>query len=350
MIIREDETRRLTWNNILAQNINELQIYEMYIGKVKLPCTIKSPLRNEHHPSFSLYTNAVGNLFWKDQATGEHGNCVDFIMLKFKIDYYCALNKINTDFRLGLNGAKTTLNVEYHEIPIKRDIITDRIILAVTIHEEEGTPTYTTSDIDYWTKRGITDIPTRLIRNRTYSAKYVFRNGRLFWTYTKDSPIYAYSYNPIENDWRWKCYRPYADRGNNKFYNDMLGVSARCIHGLWYLKHSDDKLIITKSGKDCIVGDELGYNVVATQGEGMFIADDILTDMRERYKKIYLLYDNDWDKEINRGQEYAAKLVQKYDFLHNIHVPNVYNCTDLDELIIKIGKKETYNVINKLIL
>ena len=63
----------------------EYDIYSFYIGdQFKIGKVMRSPLREDIHPSFGIYKSSIGgNLMWKDQATGKTGNVIQFICEKY---------------------------------------------------------------------------------------------------------------------------------------------------------------------------------------------------------------------------------------------------------------------------
>lgn len=328
--------------------LNDLQIYEYYIGKhLNIPCTIRSPFpdRKDERPSFSLFGRTSDQLMWKDHTLNESGDSIEFVMRLEGLRFPDAIDKIVADFKLPFRTSKTSYTNK--SIPVRRNIETHRVIITTVLNKDHiDNPIYTSTDMKYWGERCIDDIPMRLLRNRCYSAKYVLKNDKMFLSYSDDNPIYAYLYK-VDSEYRWKIYRPFAEKGDIKFFNDMLGVSDRCIHGLWYLPEIGNDLIITKSGKDCIVLDELGFNVIAVQSESTFINDDILADLKHRFNNIYLLFDNDYNKKENYGQLLARKVIDKYNFIKNMCLPDNYKCTDVDELICKLkDKEEVINIIN----
>lgn len=339
----------------ILDKASEQQLFATYIGKqFTVPCTIRSPLpsRKDDNPSFGIY-KSKGKLRWRDQATGQGGDVFDLVKEIYSLNFNEALLKVNEDFNLGI-PISGNLPVHAQEkigrkLMPKRDIESQRIQLSIRVHKTpEGTPRFTDADIEYWRRRKIQDIPYRLLRNRCYSTEYVFRNGSMMWKYTNDNPIFTYLYE-LEGQYYYKAYRPLAKDKGDKFYNDMKGVANRCLHGLWYLPATGEQLIITKSGKDAIVLDELGYNVVAIQGEGSKYPIDhqIMSNLKSRFKNIYLLYDNDYDKKENWGQN-SAKVVSEIYSIRNICIPDIYKATDIDEMIVKYTKENVIHIINNL--
>ena len=89
---------RITLEEILNRT-TEYDIYRLYIGKsFKIGHIMNSPLRNDKNPSFGIFKcNKSGDLLFKDHSTGEAGNCIKFVQLKFDISYNESLKKIWND-------------------------------------------------------------------------------------------------------------------------------------------------------------------------------------------------------------------------------------------------------------
>lgn len=105
-------------------------------------------------------------------------------------------------------------------------------------------------------------------------------------------------YFPEEKEDRW-----YSNCSNQ----DIYGLDTLISHG--------DLLIISKSQKDRLaLKYDYGFeNVIAVQNEGCFIPDDIIIDLKLRFKRIVVIFDNDLT-----GYEQAQKLSQKYNIEYKI--------------------------------
>ena len=337
------------------KSIDDLMIFRYYLGNyIKLGSTIRSPLKNrkDKNPSFGIFGKTNNDVWFKDQAIGLSGNKYTLISNLYTLSYRDTLIKIIKDFNLDIPYVQTNsehIPIENKTIPDKENITEYKIKLDVAIHEKNNEPTYTKQDIVYWSKRNIENV-SRLKRNRVYSAKMVYRNGISFWGYLPDNPIYAYLYKH-KGIYYWKVYRPLSKDKSKKFYNDMKGITSYCLDGIWNLPDKGDKLIITKSRKDVVCLDELGFNVIGIAGEGNNkpIAQEIYDDLLLRFDNIYLLYDNDWNKSENWGQINAEKVIQRYEKLQNIFISSKYECSDTDELMLKYDKLKVKQIINNLL-
>lgn len=109
---------------------------------------------------------------------------------------------------------------------------------------------------------------------------------------------------------RSKLYFP--EREENRWYSNCTNED---IFGLETLNQNGDILIITKSQKDRVT---LKYhynieNVIAVQNEGCYIPDNIMKDLKNRFNRIIIIFDNDLT-----GYSNAEKLSSKYNIEYRI--------------------------------
>jgi len=342
-------TKPLTKENIL-NSVTSLQIFEYYLSKrLNIPSTILSPFRKEHKPSFALYGKNADNIYYADKTTGCKGNSIDFVMQLFEITFFEALVKINIDFNCKLLYDSTKYNVDPTKriIPKKKEVTSVRKIITIQSHKDtNNNPTFTPSDMKYWSRYSITK--TTLTKHNVFSVKDAYLDGNQFMTYVNNNPIFAYLYF-YKDSYYYKTYRPLTTDKAFKFYNDFHGVSKYLIHGVKLLPPKGNNLIITKSAKDCMVLDTIGINSIAVQSEGISILPHHMEWFRKRWNNIYILYDNDYNKEQNWGQLHAQKVVNEYPFLQNIQIPDEYTSTDISDMVAKYSTNATSKLINELI-
>ena len=92
-------------------------------------------------------------------------------------------------------------------------------------------------------------------------------------------------------------------------------------------KNGGDLLVITKSLKDIMVLYEMGYCAVSPSSETTFIPEDILNDLKARFKKILILFDND-ETGIKKAQEYSSK----YNLIQFV-IDNKFNAKDISDAV-----------------
>ena len=106
------------------------------------------------------------------------------------------------------------------------------------------------------------------------------------------------------------------------------------------LPEKGDELIITKSLKDVMSIDSiLGIPAVSLQSEGTKPKPHIIQELKNRFKTIYLLYDNDFDKEKNWGQIFAKELYKEFDMI-NLMIPSEFESKDFSDLVKNVDNFE----------
>jgi len=311
----------------LLKLTTEYDIYSFYIGnQFKIGKVMRSPLREDIHPSFGIFKSSVrGNLMWKDQATGKSGNVIQFVSDKFNESYNDALRRIIQDIE-HLNIRSTEKGREIQEIYNKTKTI-------ISVQKKN----FTEVDDEYWEQYFITR--EILKKHNVYPILTFWVNdipSNLF--YSKEQPLYAYQIFD-----KFQIYSPKANR-KNKFRNS---TTIYDIHGLEQLPDYGRLLIITKSKKDVMVLDRLGYNSVAPCGENTPIPKSIIQNLKERFDRILILYDNDAP-----GMKGAKKLAEEND-LQYVYIPIDYNLMfkikDISDFVKNYKITRTKELIKKLI-
>lgn len=320
------ERTELTLEEILRIT-TEYDIYSYYIGnQFKVGKIMHSPLREDNHPSFGVYKSSIrGNLMWKDQATGKTGNVIQFVSEKFKESYEDALRRITSDVE-NANIRTTKEGKEIQEVYSKTRTI-------ISIQKKN----FTEWDDIYWGQYFIT---------RDILKKFNVYPILTFWVndapsslfYSKDQPLYAYQVFD-----KFQIYSPLAPR-KNKF---RTNTSVYDMHGLEQLPKYGKLLIITKSKKDVMVLDRLGYDAIAPCGEQTPIPEAIISDLRQRFNKVMILYDND-----PAGLKGALKLATEHN-LEWTHLPLEYyakfKIKDISDLIKCFKITKTREVLKEIL-
>jgi len=316
----------------ILELISEKEIFDYYCERdIRLGDTFNSPLRKDENPSFNVFENDEGSLLYKDFGTGEVGDCVTFVMKKCFCTYGEALNIINNDFNLGLSG-----------IP-KRGVKRARTLLGLlpgnNIQPKAKKHTviqvkpqgFKYLDLKFWESFGISiEILTKY---KVHSCKEVYVNGSIIY-YTKKNPIYSYQFGN-----KYKIYMPFA----SKPFKWLNNASWDIIQGFEQLPEFGDILFITKALKDgmCLVA--LNYSAIAPQSEGTWIDDDVIKNLKERFKRIIILYDDD-----DAGNIASKKLADYYN-LEKVFIPIKKGIKDISDYRKINGKEKTITFIKNLI-
>ncbi len=318
MVYNNSQAVTLSKEEVLNM-INELEVYTFYMGfKPEINQIYISPLRHDKSPSFNLFWGKNGHLLYKDFGTGNSGDCITFVKELTNTTTSKAISEI-----LELFTSKKINNPPKKRKLRKIPTSTTSIDIKILPYNEEG--------LEFWNKFGI-DLKT-LNKYEVFQVKSVWINDNLKLTYKKGNPIFAYKlYDRI------KIYQP-LDREHRFFTN----CNVYYIQGWKQLDRNKDTLIITKSLKDVMLLNILGYAAIAPNAESYAIPDNIVTEIKKNFNNIILLYDRDIAGILN-----TRKIVKnnKFDFRF---IPKKYKCKDITDFYLKYGKDQTIKVLSNLI-
>lgn len=271
--------------------ISDYDIYKKYIGEsFSINKAISSPFREDSNPSFSIFrSHKTGKLLFKDFGTGETGGAVRFVQLLFNVPFKDAIDIIMGDF--NLSDKKYDYKIKIKNSDKKR---------AKEFHKDISIKSRNWNSIDkkYWyNKYQINKSILELYNIKP--VEYIFLNNHIF---KADRHSYAYiEYK--DNEKRYKIYQPYSN--TMKWINNYIEGT---LSGFNQLPENGDLLFIASSMKDGLVLKTLGYDFIAPQTEKYIFKKHIIDQLKNRFKKIITLYDND-----NTGIESAHKMKELYD-------------------------------------
>lgn len=266
----------------ILSRVTEYDIYAHYLGQFKVGMIYNSPFRKDKNPSFGIfYSKRTKQLLFKDHGTGDCGNVIKFVSLYTGITNY---NDILLDI---VDKLKITSDTKL--VSSKQYIASTETVIGVVRQD------FTAEDINYWSQFNIC-IDT-LKKFNVNSIKYYLCNGIVKGIYKKENPMYAYKvYN------NFKIYRPLADK-YTKWRNNLGQYD---IQGFKQLPKTDNLLIITKSLKDVMCLYEMGISAISPASESTFIPDDVLDNLKKRFKHILICFDRD-----TSGIKYLRKISLK---------------------------------------
>lgn len=266
----------------ILSRVTEYDIYAHYLGQFKVGMIYNSPFRKDKNPSFGIfYSKRTKQLLFKDHGTGDCGNVIKFVSLYTGITNY---NDILLDI---VDKLKITSNTKL--VSSKQYIASTETVIGVVRQD------FTAEDINYWSQFNI--CINTLKKFNVNSIKYYLCNGIVKGIYKKENPMYAYKvYN------NFKIYRPLADK-YTKWRNNLGQYD---IQGFKQLPKTDNLLIITKSLKDVMCLYEMGISAISPASESTFIPDDVLDNLKKRFKHILICFDRD-----TAGIKYLRKISLK---------------------------------------
>ena len=308
--------------------VSEEQVFCHYleINKVdkKLYC---SKVRNDKHPTCGFYRGNKGELYFHDFATGDNFNCVSLVMALYKCGYYKALEIIASDF--GLTSDKVSKTKYIKEVPKFES--NGKSIIGVEIRD------FTDKELNWWNRYGVT--PAILKKFHVYSCNSVFLNNNLFAKTQEQNPIYGYYGGKKDGSELWRIYFP-----KRKSYRFISNWNANKIQGFDQLPKSGKILVITKSLKDVMCLYSLGISAIAPNSEHIFITDNVLNNLKERFKYIVVLYDNDLTGIAN-----MRKFKKEHPELIYTFIPRKYGAKDISDYHKMYGRESTLNLIKEYI-
>lgn len=208
-----------------------------------------------------------------DWAGHFRGDCFDYVMARYGVNYDKALYMVALDFNLIDQGQ-----------PVERQPVAQQVIVHDTVPctikiERRRWNTY---DAAYWRQYGI-DRKTLGFFN-VVPVQRVWVNGHLKFNYHyMENRVYAYDFGNGD----WKVYFTY--RKKQRFIQNNGSV----LQGYAQLPQQGYVLVITKSYKDVIKLSQYGIASLAPMSESQVVQGKPLADLKERFIKTFALYDND---------------------------------------------------------
>lgn len=307
----------------ILNKVDSEDILSYYLGfRIPFNRHIISPIREENHPSFSFIRRRSGDITWMDWTSKETGDCFSLLQKLYNINFYDCLKMIYEDF---IKIKSTTVSIEQKSLKSKENS-QKQVIL-------EFQP-FTGIDIEYWKQFNISlDLLTKFNVKSLKRLKLTKDDKTHEFYYSYNNPMYYYGFG--EN---FKVYRPLSPKRGKWFF---FGKSSD-IEGYDQLPWIKELLVITKSLKDVMTLNSLGYSAISLQGEGNKLDFKIYQKLNKRFKTIVSFYDND-----KQGIIGANLLKDSYDIKH-IFIPKKYSVKDISEFCSNYGVDSTKNWIKFL--
>lgn len=331
--------KKLLSKEDLLTNIADIDIYRFYtekevsIGGKK----ILSPLRTESDPSFGYFLGSGGEICFNDFLLGG-GDCIRFVELLFGLNFYEALSKIAVDFNKESNYYikkvdKTSKDYDPKTFEDRENLLSR----ANNFRLGKSRRDWKAYDYVFWLQFGI-DAGT-LAKYHVEPINYIFINGK---------PIKADKYAYVFIEYKdgketYKIYQPF-----NKQFKWLNNHNNSIWQGWSQLPEDGSQLIITKSLKDVMAIDSLlGVPAVSLQSESTAPKEHIIKELKNRFVVTYLLYDNDFDKDVNWGRKFGNGLAEEF-YLLQIEIPEIYKSKDISDLVKNHGADEAKKILKGL--
>lgn len=309
----------------LLNKVSEFDVLNHYFGVSELPVIINSPLRQDRKPSFGLYSTDGKRIHFVDYATRDRGGLWDLLSLYWGVSYNEVLDKVwedlpnfsstNPTFR-GKATKCTFTNNERHSKSVD---------LKCKVRP------WAKHDIQYWESYGITLDWLEYADIYPISHKIVVKDGQ---EYVFGADKYAYAYvERKEGKITLKIYQPYNTKGY-KWSNRH----DRSVISLWTkVPEFGSRICICASMKDALcLWANTDIPAIAIQGEGYGISETAVSELKRRYREVYILLDND-----EAGLIDGEKLSEATGFT-NLILPNINGAKDISDLYHELQNKELF--------
>ena len=305
----------------------EAEIIHYYLGISSIPCKINSPLRLDRSPSFGLFSPNGSRITWIDFSSGERGGIFDLLGKMWNTNFKETLARIYKDF----SKFKGTTKIEpTGHVPMTPHISTGNndVIMECKVRE------WRKHDIEYWKSYGISLEWLKYANVHPISHKIIIKKGQ---RYVFGADKYAYAYAEFKDGkTTLKIYQPYNKQGfkwSNKHDRSVISLWTK-------IPPTGDRVCICSSLKDALcLWSNTGIPALAIQGEGYTISDTAVSELKRRFKNVYILLDND-----EAGLKDAKILASKTRFT-NIVLPNINGAKDVSDLYLSLQDKEKFRKI-----
>ena len=316
--------------DVLLGKTSEFDIMRFYLNIDVLPALINSPLRQDRNASVSIFSPDGVKVFYKDFGTGEHGSIFDLLGRMWNRTFSETITKIWDDID----------KVKHNRINLNRTrrgvIHTSNSILEVRTRQ------WFDYDMEYWNSYGISrewlefgDVyPISHILITRDNITKVIPAEKLAYVYVerKDGKVSLKVYQPKSQRLKW------------------LSKHDSSVWDLWSrLPDRGDTLFITSSRKDALcLWENTGIPSVSLQGEGYVPKEKVINQLKQRFGRVIIFFDNDYDKDENHGHIYASRLSGMFD-IDMVEIPSEYKSKDPSDLFKNHGAETFRRVIKELV-
>lgn len=318
-------TKSVSLGDVLSKT-TELDILNYYFHVNELPVVIHSPLRHDVKPSFGLYTLNGSKVYYVDLSTRDRGGLFDLLMKYWGESYSSVLNRVWEDLP-NIQSA----NVKVNQVNSERTICNFKqrdIDLQCKVRE------WRDYDLEYWKSYGISLEWLKYADIYPISHKIVVKNGN---RYVFGADKYAYAYvERKEGKVTLKIYQPFNKNGY-KWSNRH----DRSVISLWTkVPEYGDRICICSSMKDALcLWANTGIPSIAIQGEGYGMSNTAISELKRRYKHIYILLDND-----EAGLKDGEKLSESTGFT-NLVLPPFEGGKDVSDMFKSLQDPDKFRSI-----
>ncbi len=297
-----DNKKEITKKYIL-DTVGEVAIFMRYLNlpHIRDEEMICNPLRADKNPtaSFKWVNDRIQFRDWSETFSRDCFNVAQLVTRKRT--FYDTLIQIAVDFNL-VNGAEYTnfvpINVDEQLAEIRKH--SEKKEIKVVVKDWHRV------DLEFWKQIGVTK--EFLKKFNVFSIGEAYIDGELIYRWNRTDIGFAFYFGNGD----FKLYFPNRKKGNMKFVHN----NANLLQGYNQLPETGDHCVITKSFKDVIAFRMTDIISVAPMSEVIPIGIDQYLDLKDRFKNLFVLYDNDWP-----GRKATIKLIKEFNDIVPILFP-----------------------------
>lgn len=312
----------------IKSKIGDENIAKKYLGITKIPCVMKSPLRVDNKPSFAIYQHDDGSIYYMDYATGEKGSLYSLLCSLWHSSFLDVISKIVG----GFDQQKIECSQQQLRKQTGKIIARNQVALQCKVREWQS------YDIDYWQSYGISLQWLKYAEVYPISHKIVIKDDK---KYTFGADKYAYCFvERKEGKVTLKVYQPFNTKGfkwSNKHDRSVISLWTK-------VPEKGKRICICSSLKDALcLWANTGIPAISVQGEGYSMSETAVNELKKRFEKIYVLFDND-----EPGLKDGEKLSHETGFI-NVVLPPFKGGKDISDYYKIKGKEAFVELIHHLI-
>ena len=311
----------------VMKRVSHADLLSHYLGITSLPVLINSPLREDTHPSFFIYSPDGEKVLYKDYATGDKGDIYSLLCKKDNLSFSKLLHRVASEKKF-LKKDGTFTNTSSKGKPFKKTVSE----LKVRVRDWQQ------HDIEYWESYGISLKWLKYAEVYPISHKIIYKDGQRFVIHAAK---YAYVFvERKEGNVSLKVYQPFAENKKFKWHTSNDGS----VVGLWTkVPQSGDKLVICSSLKDALcLWANTGIPAIYVQSETTGMSNTAQEVLRSRFKYIFICFDNDLPGLLD-GQNFEIATRFK-----NVVLPAFPEGKNIADFFKARGKEEFIRVIKPL--
>lgn len=309
----------------IMERVSQADLLLHYFNIDSLPVLINSPLRQDKHPSFFIYSPDGIKVLYKDYATGESGDIYSLLQKQKGISFSALMRLIASEKKFQESQLKVNT-----PIPTNKKFVRTPVDVKVKVRD------WKKWDIEYWESYGISLKWLKYAEVYPISHKIIYKDGQRLVFHAAQ---YAYVFvERKENNISLKIYQPKSTQFKWTTSNDGSVV------GLWTkVPKKGDKLVICSSLKDALcLWANSGIPAIYVQSETTGISNTAKEVLKSRFKHIFICFDNDAP-----GLEDGLKLAEETGF-KNIVLPQFEGGKDISDLYKTVGREEFIKIVKPL--